>query len=254
MFKSGNGFTDLSDTASITAQPKVSMANCSSLSSSQKRSALAIFCRAPRLGTVKTRLAQTHGDAFALQLYRAMILDTFALGRALAPDVETFACFTPGDGFEGENSLAELWNGPKIAQCEGDLGAKILDCFAQLRARGFENVVIIGSDAPDLPLTRLQESFAQLDTSEVVIGESCDGGFYLLGASTWLPDNVFEDIVWSSDQVFARLLLNIKTRFSLSSLPNWRDVDDAEDLLELRRRLFELGTRAPHTREFLEKN
>ncbi len=220
--------------------------------SATSQSALAIFCRAPRLGSVKTRLAQTHGDAFALQFYCAMLADTFDLGRSLAPEVETFACFTPADAFQDE-SLAPLWDGPKIAQCEGDLGVKILDCFAQLRARGFEKIVVIGSDSPDLPLKRLQRAFEVLERLEGVVAPSHDGGFYLLGASVPLPDHIFQDMIWSSEAVYRRLLLNIKgrTRLKFQSLPTWHDVDDETDLVDLSHRLFKVGTHAPKTRDFL---
>ncbi len=233
------------------------MANFSNLDAPKSRGALAIFCRAPRLGTVKTRLAQTRGDEFALGLYRAMLADTFALGRALAPEIETFACFTPEDGFEGENSLAELWEGPKIAQCEGDLGAKILDCFAQLRARGFENIVVIGSDSPDLPLKRLSRAFETLDVSPMLIfGPAPDGGFYIMGASLDMPPQLFEGVAWSSEKTLETIRWNNakrgKNRLEWAQLPDWQDVDDETDLLALRRRIFELGTLAPRTRAFLE--
>lgn len=255
MSKCGNGFTDLSETASITASRKLSMANFPPLDAPKKRGALAIFCRAPRLGTVKTRIAQTHGDAFALGLYRAMLLDTFDLARRLAPEIETFACFTPRDGFEGEDSLAGLWDGPKIAQSEGDLGAKILDCFAQLRERGLERIAVIGSDSPDLPIFRIQEAFATLEHNELTVGRSSDGGFYLMGASRELPDTIFEGIQWSDAFVFWFLSHNIRNSdLRACYLPAWHDVDDESDLYALRHQLSIGNATAQNTQEFLENS
>lgn len=230
------------------------MAQDEEFSPPKPQNALAIFCRAPRLGTVKTRLAQTHGDEFALGLYRAMLADTFALGRALAPAVETFACFTPPEAFEGENSLAQLWDGPKIAQCEGDLGARMLDCLAQLRARGFERVALIGSDSPNLPLHYIQAAFDQLNECDLVVGPSRDGGFYLIGASCELPESIFDGVVWGSELVYDCLLDN-RQQSSLNSrtLSLWHDVDDAGDLFYLHRHLFNGWSYAPHTRQFLEE-
>lgn len=254
MFERGNGFTDLSETASITRPCKQSMANFPSFSVPQKRSALAIFCRAPRLGSVKTRLAKTHGDIFAFGLYRAMLADTFDLGRALAPEVETFACFTPADGFEGENSLAELWDGPRIAQCEGDLGAKMLDCFAQLRAKGFEKIVIIGSDSPDLIPAQLNIPFDSLDRHDLVVAPTIDGGFYLIGASVPLPTSIFDEIVWSTADVYARLLKNLQEQPDLvwHRHSKWFDVDEGSDLESLRERLLQAPHRSPNTYAFLK--
>ena len=260
MFERGNGFTDLSETASITAPSQVSMANFASISMPKTRSALAIFCRAPRLGSVKTRLAKARGDKFALGLYRAMLADTFALGRALAPEIETFACFTPGNGFDGADSLAPLWDGPRIAQCQGDLGAKLLGCFADLRARGFEKTAVIGSDSPDLPIHLLREAFSVLNDYEMAIGPSLDGGFYLMSAGVELPAAVFHRVVWSSSSTLENVQSNLQQLSKEAattvcySLAPWRDVDDEGDLIELKRRLCEVGTHAPHTRDFLAEN
>jgi rSAM/selenodomain-associated transferase 1 len=230
-------------------------------STAQAPDALAIFCRAPRLGTVKTRLAASRGDEFALGLYRAMLADSFALGLALAPRVETFAFFTPNDALAdndlSDESLSSLWSGNAVAQCQGDLGTKMLDCFAHLRRMGFEKIVLIGSDSPDVPLSHLQGAFERLAHSQLVVGPSDDGGFYLIGASAVLPDTLFESIVWSSAGVYERLRGNLGKMgksFKCSALPSWRDVDEEGDLKELERRIFESGTHAPHTRAFLEKN
>lgn len=228
-------------------------------SASKPPNALAIFCRAPRLGKVKTRLAQTHGDEFALGLYRAMLADSLELGRALAPAVETFACFTPDDGFEGENSLRELWNGPKIAQCEGDLGAKLLDCFVQLRGKGFEKIVVVGSDSPDMWLAWLQKAFRQLERVDSIMGYTADGGFWLFGASKSLPSHIFDGVVWSGPQVSNQIIANLDNqnpkRWRRTFLSQWFDCDDKKDLKELRGRLSFSDRRfAPKTREFLENH
>jgi rSAM/selenodomain-associated transferase 1 len=221
-----------------------------------KKSALAIFCRAPRLGQVKTRIAQTHGDEFALDLYLAMLRDTFDLAHRLEPDKELFVCFTPDDSFEeeGENSLFEIWKGRKFPQYEGDLGAKILGCFSTLRAIGFEKIVAIGSDSPDLPLSHLQKAFDELAKHDAVIGESGDGGFYLLGSKRPLPSSLFNRVVWSGENVFSDVTLNLRltARFTFKTLPAWNDIDDSEDIEQLRHRLFTMGTHARWTKAFLK--
>ena len=232
------------------------MATHEEFSAPKPGNALAVFCRAPRLGAVKTRLAKTLGNTFALELYTAMLRDSFALGRSLAPEVETFACFTPSDAFEVEESLRALWDGPSIAQREGDLGARMLDCFRQLREQGYKKIAIIGSDSPDLPEARLRKAYELLDSYKVTVGESYDGGFYLIGASVLPPTDIFKGITWSSDDVMHHLLLNLKnSRLGVTArlLPSWHDVDDEKDLEALKHRLFTVGTHAPHTREFLSQ-
>ncbi len=214
----------------------------------QASGALAIFCRAPILGAVKTRLAASRGQALALELYRAMLRDSFALGRALAPAVETLACFTPAEAFDFPSELSRMWDGAHLAQSGPDLGARMLNALADLRARGFGRVAVIGSDAPDLPLSLLRQAFAQLNDCDVVVGPSFDGGFYFLGASCALPDAIFAEITWSRDDVCARLVANLESYgLTHQRLPIWRDVDEAADLEALRERLLSGETRAPAT-------
>ena len=57
--------------------------------------ALAIFLHAPRLGTVKHRLAAELGDRHALRLYRIMVARTLAAAREAG--LEATVWFTPAD-------------------------------------------------------------------------------------------------------------------------------------------------------------
>lgn len=227
--------------------------------------ALGIFCRAPRLGQVKTRLAKARGDEWALGLYRAMLRDTFDLARALSPDVTTFATYTPSDAFVDEavvdeNYLNAFWNGPRLKQCEGDLGDRMLNAFAQLRSRGFERIALIGSDSPNLPIRYVQHAFEILREYDLTVGPAWDGGFYLIGASREIPEGLFDGIVWGGDEVYERLLdirdqmRDSEAALTSATLPSWHDVDDEDDLVHLRRHLFNNYSQAPHTKAWLEQN
>ena len=214
------------------------------------RAALIIFCRAPRLGEVKTRLARSHGARFALRLYRAMLRDCFDLGRQLAPQIAPWLCFTPADALP---ALREFWDGDATPQRGEDLGARLLNALGELRARGFERCVIIGSDAPDLPLEILRNAFEALSENQVVVAPSADGGFVLIGASCDVTAAIFDGIVWSRDDVFTRLIANLKSlNLTCSVLPPWHDVDEAADLESLKIRWRANEKSAPATRDFLE--
>ena len=200
--------------------------------------ALLVFCRAPQLGAVKTRLAARLGAPIALQIYRAMLRDCLDLGRALAPDVTTIACYTPDDAFAENSELSAIWNGAHWPQRGADLGARMLGALADARAQGFARAVIIGSDAPDLHLDYLQHAFNRLKEVEVFAERSFDGGFVLLGASRALPAAIFDGITWSRDDVWTRLMANIKSlELSCATMADWQDVDEIADLHALRARL-----------------
>ena len=200
--------------------------------------ALLIFCRAPRLGEVKTRLAATLGAPLALRLYRAMLRDCFDLGRALAPDVAALACFTPTDAMENSAELRALWSGASLPQRGEDLGARMLNALSDARIAGFERTIIIGSDAPDLSLDYLRAAFALLRQNEIVVGPSADGGFVLIGAARPVAGAIFDDIIWSQGDVCARLQRNLRAQnLSFSLLETRHDVDEIADLEALRQRL-----------------
>lgn len=189
------------------------------------------------MGQVKTRLAVNLGAPVALQLYRAMLRDCFDLGRALAPDAATAACYTPTDAFK-DSELSTLWDGAHLPQRGEDLGARMLNSLADARARGFERAVVIGSDAPDLPLDYLRQAFAFLRQNDVVVGPSVDGGFVLIGVSRPVPDAIFDKIIWSRADVCARLQNNLRSQnLKFALLKSWQDVDEIEDLAALRQRL-----------------
>ena len=232
--------------------PQLTHSRFSSKSSSD---ALLIFCRAPRLGAVKTRLAATLGAPIALQIYRAMLRDCLDLGRQLAPAVTTIACYTPGDAFDEDSELSAIWDGAHLPQRGADLGARMLQALADARAQGFRRAVIIGSDAPDLHLDYLEGAFRKLRDHEVFVVPSVDGGFVLIGASCALPDAIFDGITWSRDDVWARLSANIKAlELNGSSWASWQDVDEVADLRALRERLQTADASvARATREVLER-
>jgi hypothetical protein len=57
-----------------------------------------------------------------------------------------------------------------------------------------------------------------------------DGGYYLIGLRSPQPE-LFEEIPWSTDQVYALTEQKIKARsLSLKILPRLRDLDTVEDL------------------------
>ncbi len=64
----------------------------------------------------------------------------------------------------------------------------------------------------------------------IVLGPSIDGGYYLIGMNR-LHAGLFEDITWSTDQVYAQTVARARALgLSVLELPSWYDVDDAQAL------------------------
>ncbi len=203
---------------------------------------IVVFARAPRPGTVKTRLVAHFGTEAATALYRAMLHDCLALAQTAAREIE--ACqvcvaFTPADAFApGPHSLTAFWNGERMPQSDGDLGLKMRGAFEDLFARGAEKIVLLGSDSPDLPPEFIAQTFAALREADLVFGPARDGGFYLIGASRTLPPSLFDNVPWSAPETLERTLDNAgRLGLSFQLVPQWDDVDDADDVLRLAWRL-----------------
>jgi len=191
---------------------------------------LIIFAREPLVGTVKTRLARDLGShRTATDLYAAMLADVLAAAATL-DDTRLLVFWALQNG-----AAPPFPSLPRLEMYEqrgGDLGERMANAFEEAFASGCRACCIIGSDAPDLPTEYILRAFTLLerDQAEAVFGPADDGGYYLLGLRS-LPQQLFEDIAWSSDEVL-RISLE-RARLSglrTSLLPPWRDIDTAGDL------------------------
>jgi len=208
------------------------------------KSALAVFAKTPLAGQVKTRLAPALSPEESAELYRCMLLDTIARVRQLPVDTVIF--YEGDELFFREAAPGVLL----IPQLEGGLGERLENAFSTLGSLGYRGRAVIGTDAPDLPLSFIEEAFRRLDGgSDAVFGPAEDGGYYLV-ALNGAPGTLFRDIPWSSAQVLARSLEKAsECGLATELLPTWYDVDRYEDLL--RPGLADPRNAAPLTRGFL---
>lgn len=237
-----------------------------------KSRAVVVFGRRPEQGAVKTRLAADLGAVAATQLYKAMLCDTLATAQnaGRVADAEIVLAYTPAGAFDaGNTSLARLWRGRRLVQNGDDLGARIQHVIKSLQQRGAQSVLVIGSDAPDLPVEILVNALALLATNrslencvDIVCGASEDGGFCLIGARRALPAELFANVAWSTQSTLAQVLANASRpglTVDSTSLPVWRDVDTLDDLQALATRLEVAHSHAtpgdapiaPHTARWL---
>jgi len=211
---------------------------------------LILFVRLPEPGRVKTRLAASLGPERAAALYRAMAGDCLDVARRSGAPL-TVACDPPG---READVAAWLGPGPGYAPQEGEgLGERMARAFARAFTAGAGRVLLMGSDAPDVPPGRLDQAFALLGARPAVLAPSPDGGFWCVGfaASAWRAD-VFADLPWSSSGTLAALLVRLRSLgLDPALLPPWPDVDTPEDLQALVGRLSGARDAAPRTRILL---
>jgi len=190
----------------------------------QSKSALGILFRIPEFGKVKSRLAAQLGDERALSLYKVMLQQTMQKAKDLR-GVEAYG-FYDGNIEAFDNQIGLTLYG----QQGKDLGEKMLNAFIRLFALGFNRVCLIGSDSPTVPELYIYNALDLLSEYHLVLGPCQDGGYYLIGLKSAMPE-LFEGIPWGSGDVLSvtikkAAVLNI----SYSMLPAWYDIDTPEDL------------------------
>jgi len=178
------------------------------------------------LGKVKTRLASTLGDEQALKIYLSLLSHT----RQIAEDVKVDRMLFYSSNINAEDD----WSADKFQkhlQAKGDLGERMKEAF-QLAFQEHSSVVIIGSDCASLNVEIIEEAFMALRSAPFVIGPAMDGGYYLIGMNDFEP-SIFENIDWSTDQVFDQTINTIKKlNKSCYLLPELSDIDYEEDWKE----------------------
>jgi glycosyltransferase A (GT-A) superfamily protein (DUF2064 family) len=128
----------------------------------------------------------------------------------------------------------------------------LANALSQHFDQGYRQVVIMNSDGPTLPLACLEEAFSGLDRADITLGPGHDGGYYLIGMKR-LHRELFEGIDWSTERVISQTLtICHRLGTTVHQLPEWYDVDVADDLERLRRDLEKEPRLAPHTWNFLQ--
>jgi rSAM/selenodomain-associated transferase 1 len=213
---------------------------------------LLFFVKYPKIGKVKSRLSDDFDDTFVLKLYEKFVEDLLEMLNT--EKFSVIICYHPTGTIENYKK----WLGEDytyISQEGKDLGERLKNCFQKGFNLGFEKLIVIGSDSPDLPINIITDSFDALDENDTVIGPCQDGGYYLLGFNnkSFIPET-FQDIKWSTSTVFEKTMENLYKKASKTFiLPQLSDVDTVEDLKNLYKRNKETDFKNSNTMIFLEK-
>ena len=202
------------------------------MSSTPSKVAVAIMAKAPRPGTVKTRLCPPLLAKEAAALYQCFLLDKIAAVGALA-DAQPVIAYTPDDARPEFDVLAPGF--AFVAQDGPDLGARLHATLAGLLAAGHAGAIAVDSDTPTLPREFLQQAIDCLTRPgpDVVLGPTEDGGYYLIGVRA-AHRTLFDSVPWSTSDVLAVTLRRAAAAgLRAVCMPAWFDVDTPDDLRRL---------------------
>lgn len=194
-----------------------------------------LFARAPVPGKVKTRMIAQLGAERACALHLACVGDVADLLERALPAAQKWLFWSEAPGAEFSIHQLQLPPSFGVALQSGlDLGERMGRALERaLAPEGTGQagrVLLVGSDSPTLPPDYLMRALELLNDSDMVLGPSEDGGFYLIGARRF-HRAVFDGVVWGGAEVFARTAANIERRsLKLATLPGWYDLDEWRDV------------------------
>lgn len=184
---------------------------------------LIIFVKNILLGKVKTRLAKSIGDVGAFEVYKGLV-------ELTENETKDLSCCDTRVYFSDVIIESKWENQEKYVQEGNDLGEKMKNAIQDGFKSGYQKVVLIGSDLPDLNAEILLQSFEILENKSVVIGPAEDGGYYLIGMDS-TNDFIFHNKPWSNEMLLEQTLNELDDQeVSYQLLQTLNDIDTLDDL------------------------
>lgn len=130
-------------------------------------------------------------------------------------------------------TTAKVFSIDDTQQVGDTFGEKLSNGFKFVFDQGFENVIAIGNDCPELTSSILEKTIGMLQKNEVVLGPSKDGGLFLIGLSrSAFNKAAFESLPWQTDQLLKSYIQLCNETFKkLGLLRTLFDVNNYQDVL-----------------------
>lgn len=194
------------------------------------RRAVILFTRAPVPGGTKTRLMPYLTGEECAALHCCFIRDIYDICAGTGADVLVY--YTP----EEHRPVLERLLGrdvPLTAQRGDGLGRRMDAALRDAFGKGYEAAVLVGTDVPQLTAGAIKDAFAALGDSDVVLGPTADGGYYLIGMTRPQPA-AWEVRRYGTGTVFDETASRLRRAgLRVAEIDPCRDVDTPEDLRAL---------------------
>ncbi|MHA1657500.1 MAG: DUF2064 domain-containing protein [Promethearchaeota archaeon] len=219
-----------------------------------KDNVVIILAKKPKLGKVKTRIAEETSDNFAYEFAKACFADL----------VHNIANSNYYDLIVGVDSSDELLWFQKNFSLEGivinyknetnkqkTLSNKFENVFFTLSNKNsYKKILLIPMDIPFLSEEDVITALTRLDQKRFVFGPEINGGIYLISIKSPYKKNLFKKVRWSTSNSFKDLVKNCKKE-NVFSLKLKNDLNMPADILNLRDEIY---YSCPTLYDFLRKN
>lgn len=196
--------------------------------SNMKDKIIIFFTRIPALGKTKTRLESFISKENCVKLQTAFIKDIYSNIKNMGMDIIV------NYSVDGDLDVLKdiTGNDTCFLMQEGkDLGEKMNNAFL-FALKEYKNVVLIGSDLPLISKEDIKKAFNVLETKDIVVSPTFDGGYYLIGMKR--ENKEIFSMKYSTSSVFQETIDKIKALGKSYGEGNIQlDIDDEDDLLNL---------------------
>jgi hypothetical protein len=193
--------------------------------------ALILMSRVPKPGKTKTRLMEIFSGEQCANIHKAFLLDLFNVFSAIKEEIDIYLTYTPEEHFHMMEDMI-----PSFIKCfpqRGEtLGIKMANAIQEVLDKGYDEVVLMGSDIPSMQPREIIESFELLKDNDICIGPTLDGGYYLIGMKRLYKQLFTGDLKWGHKSVLECTLgISNKLGLKVGLAKKHRDIDTKEDLV-----------------------
>ena len=191
--------------------------------------AVICFTRVPKPGVTKTRLLPILSPDQCAALHWAFLKDLAGVYQ----DVEAhlFVSYVPDPDWEALKRIFP--HAGYLPQKGTDLGEKMYRAIRKVLNLGYTSVVLTGADLPRMTAEHIASGFAALEDSDIAIGPTSDGGYYLIGMKAPRKE-VFRVEGYGGASVLENTLAAAREAgLTVAFARSCDDVDTPEDLRQL---------------------
>ncbi len=219
------------------------------------KKALILMTRVPIPGQTKTRLLEVINKEQCAEIHFCFLKDIFNIYEIIKEDTDIFLAYTPKERFNVIEGIIPNYI-TTFEQVGETLGDKMKNAINAVISKGYEKVVLTGCDIPQIQVEDINIAFEKLDTKDMVIGPTEDGGYYLIGMKKSNCIVFDKNLNWGYQTVLEGTIdICKKNSIDLGITNELIDIDVKEDLIELYNQIkddkFKIIPK--HTYEFIKK-
>ncbi|MEO1023863.1 MAG: TIGR04282 family arsenosugar biosynthesis glycosyltransferase, partial [Bacteroidota bacterium] len=128
-------------------------------------------------------MAKVIGDQAALSVYTRLLTHT----KEVVADLKSSVWVWYSDCVDDQDIWSDK-SDQKYVQEGGSLGERMSHAFQMHFKELGGKAILIGSDCADLKHKHLEQALTLLDSNDVVLGPALDGGYYLIGMRSYIPE------------------------------------------------------------------